>query len=172
MTSWVKRGLLLSAALLFACASRADTDNWTSRTFAEDHFAIDFPGEFETKPISVDEKTKSQVVRATNYLRDDGERVFIVGVTHYTITPYFTNGVNASFGQFGCKVTVSDTPLLLENGSGREIRGDNCIDGGYRAETRYYTTGKSFYQVLAIFRKDGGFDGSARRFVESFKVVP
>jgi hypothetical protein len=38
-------------------------------------------------------------------------------------------------------------------------------------EARYFTTGKWFYQVIALFKRDSGFDQGARRFVESFKMI-
>ena len=45
------------------------------------------------------------------------------------------------------------------------------MDGSSSAETRFYATGKWFYQVIAVFKKDGGDAAAARHFVQSFKLI-
>ena len=75
------------------------------------------------------------------------------------------------YASLKCKATTCDVALALKDGRAREVRGTDCHDGNFRVEARYFTTGKWFYQVIALFKKDSGFDQGARRFVESFKVI-
>ena len=46
-----------------------------------------------------------------------------------------------------------------------------CLVMDLEIIARYYGTGKWFFQVLAIFNKDGGDRAAARHFVESFRVT-
>ena len=110
-------------------------------------------------------------MRSTNYQQDGGDNVYTVGASLLLVDVNFDNGVKQSFAALKCKITTSDKPLIFAAGRAREVRGTDCHDGNFRVEARYFTTGKWFYQVVALFKKDGGYSQGARHFVESFKVI-
>ena len=56
--------------------------------------------------------------------------------------------------------------------SGTFSRATGCGDGSFSALARYYNVGPRFYQVLAVFKTKGGGAAAAKRFVESFTLLP
>ena len=122
----------------------------------------------ETK---INEETKKAVVRATDYQQDGGEFVYIVAASLTKTGVNFEKGSDASFAALKCKSKTKDVPLTVAGGRGRELAGTDCHDGNYRAETRYFTKDKWFYQALTLFKKEGGDVESARYFLQSFKIL-
>jgi hypothetical protein len=163
----------LGLLLLFTAALEAQTA-WTKHTYSTDGFEVEFSGPVKLDPTAVDAETRRLIVRATNYLQEGGGYAFIVGASLQRVPVNFENGVGDSWRYMNCAAKVSDTPLPFKGGRAREIRGTNCRppEGGqYRADTRYFTVGRWFYQVLALHPIDGSREADARRFVESFRVT-
>jgi hypothetical protein len=149
----------------------AQAQTWKKHTYATDGFEVEFSGDVRVMPTNLNEDTLKKIVRSTDYQQDGGEFVFVVGASLLLVDVNFENGIKQSFAALKCKTTNSDAAVAFAGGRGREVLGTDCFDGNYRAETRYFTKGKWFYQVIALFKKDAGIDQSARRFVESFKVI-
>jgi hypothetical protein len=166
-----QRCLLLSAfVLLLASAIDADAATWKKYSNTVDGFEVEFSGAVKVTPTEIDAETAKKLVRSTNYLQDEGSYAYIVGATLLKGEVNFDAGVKASMGKFECKTMTSDTPLNFTGGRAREVRGTDCVNGT-RAECRYFTKGKWFYQVISLFKQDGGDVAAARYFLQSFKVI-
>ena len=163
--------VLAALAWLLAGQIGADAQSWKKHRYATDGFEVEFSGDVKVVPTSINAETQTKIVRSTDYQQDSGDYVYIVGASLLLVDVNFENGIKQSYASLKCKTTTRDTALALKGGSAREVRGTDCHDGNFRVEARYFTTGKWFYQVIALFKKDSGFDQGARRFVESFKVI-
>src|SRR5215510_12254514 len=72
----------------------------------------------------------------------------------------------------GADRIVRGTKYMLDEGNRVYIvAASHCFDGTYRAEARYHQVGLWFYQVVALYKDQGGDAGSARYFVQSFRVI-
>jgi hypothetical protein len=143
---------------------------WTKQSYVTDRFEVEFSGPIEVTRTDMDAKTESLSVRSTNYMQSNPDLTYMVVVTLYKFGLKFENGYKASFGSLKCKTTTIDNAMSFDNGSARELAGTDCTDD-LEILARYYGTGKWFFQVLAIFNKDGGDRAAARHFVESFRVT-
>ena len=168
-----RRECLLMFCLVFLLASVLDADaqSWKKHRYLTDGFEVEFSGDVQVKPTKLSDETKKKVVRATDYMQDGGTFVYAVAASLNKEGVNFDRGATASFAALKCKATTSDTALTLPGGRGRELRGVDCHDGTMRAESRYYTTGKWFYQVITLFKKDDGNEKAARYFLQSFKTI-
>lgn len=169
-----RRRYLMAAAVLalpsFA-AFDASGQGWRRVEYPADGFSVEFSGEVQVSPTTVDEDSKDKIQRSTDYLQDNDRSAFIVAATLVRYSVDFGSGVEASYGTLKCKITLSDKEIDFAPGAGRAISGHDCgEDGSLSVEARYFTTGKWFYQVLAIFSK-GDDDADALRFVESFSLL-
>src|SRR5438128_2733078 len=144
MRTWI----LATVAVLFT-ASHAGADvTWKKYGYPADGFEVEFSGEVSVKPTPVSAETQKQIVRATAYLQDGGGYAYIVNASLHKGAVNFDSGIKGSFDALKCKTAPSDKVLSFPSGRGRELSGDECGDGTMRAEARYFTTGKWFYQVL------------------------
>jgi hypothetical protein len=157
--------------ILLAGTIDAHAQSWKKHRYVTDGFEIEFSGEVKGTPTPLNPETQKKVVRAMQYMQDGGDYVYAVAFSLNKEGVNFEEGPKASFAALKCKTTIGDTPLPLPGGRGREIRGVDCHDGTMRAECRYYTTGKWFYQVITLFKKDGGDEKAARYFLQSFKTI-
>lgn len=149
----------------------APASAWKTHTFAEDRFEIEFSGPFTTSAVKLDTQTRKKVVRSTQYMLADGDRLFVVAAQNNVEAVNFDGGSRSSFATLNCKQIQPETEVPLEGGRGREIKGTECIDGEMRAEARYFEHGKWFYQVIAIFTAKDEDQAAARRFLASFKLI-
>ncbi len=144
--------------------------DWKKHTFAEDRFEIEFSGPVRSEPVPLDGQSRRRVVRSTHHLQETARAIYIVGAQHNADVVNFDAGIKGSFATLKCKATEPETDMPIGGGRGRELKGRDCFDGAMRAEARYYEVGKWFYQVMAIYAKDGD-EAAARRFLQSFKVI-
>jgi hypothetical protein len=165
------RTCILGAVAVWLVASQAADAAWKKYSYPADGFEVEFSGEISVKPTPVSAETQKQISRSTAYLQDGGDYAYIVNASLHKGAVNFESGIKASFGALKCKTTGSDRPLSFPSGRGRELSGDECGDGNMRAEARYFTTGKWFYQVLYVIRRDGGDPEIARHFLNSFKPI-
>lgn len=145
--------------------------SWKRYTYAADGFEIEFPGTVKVTPTNISEQAKQRIVRSTDYLQDTWEFKYFVAATLFKQTVDFDEGARANFARLKCSTASPETPISVAPGRARERRGADCLDGSSSVETRFYATGKWFYQVIAVFKKEGGDAAAARRFVESFALV-
>ena len=164
-----RRLVLLCCLVLFAGA--AQTQTWKKSTNTTDGFEVEFSGDVETAQTEMTAEAAKRGVRATNYTQTGSSFVYMVNVTTVRGVVNFSEAVKRSFQAVNCKSTVSDTALPFPAGQARELRGTECHDGTARAEARYFTTGRRFYQALFLIKNDGGDLHAARRFLESFSVI-
>lgn len=161
----------ITALLLNIGSPPALGQNWRRVDYQADGFSVEFSGEVAIAPTQASAETRERLERSTDYLQDNGSSAYIVGATLARYSVEFTNGAEASYGSFKCKITLGDVPVAFARGQAREITGTECTDdGSLQVLARYYAVGKWFYQVLAIFPKDGD-DTDARRFVSSFALL-
>lgn len=163
--------LLSSLVFLLAGALDAHAQSWKKHRYVADGFEIEFSGKVQATPVQLSPENKNKIVRTKQYMQDSGDFVYAVAYSLNKEGVNFEKGYKASFDSFKCKATISDTPLTLTGGRGRELRGTDCHDGTFRVENRYYTTGNWFYIVIATFKKDGGDEKAARHFLQSFKLI-
>ena len=162
--------LFSSLILLLVGIAVVEAQSWVKHTYAADNFEVEFSGKVNITPTAVDDVTRTRIFRATNYLQDGSNYAFIVAASLQHVEVNFENGVQMSWGAMKCATKVSDTPLQFPRGRAREVRGTNCADG-FRADARYFTVDRWFYQVLALHPSDGSLEADARRFVNSFRVT-
>jgi hypothetical protein len=86
-------------------------------------------------------------------------------------TPIDPKGVRANFARLKGLTASPETPISVATGRARERRGTDCLDGSSSVQTRFYANGRWFYQVIAVFKKEGGDAAAALRFVQSFKLI-
>ncbi len=163
--------LLGAAAWLLVGHAGAQAQTWKTHRYAADGFEVKFSGDVKVVATQIDAETQKKVVRSTDYQQDGGAYAFIVGASLLAVAVNFENGTKQSYDALKCKTKTRDVALAFARGRAREIHGTDCHDGTYRAETRYFTRGQWFYQVIALFKKDSGHDAPARTFVESFKAL-
>ena len=150
----------------------AGAQDWKKHKYAKDGFEIDFSGPVKIYPTELDEKTRSVVVRSTNYLQDLGDEAYIVGVTLYRgANVQFERGAKASFASFNCKEVSVNRPLDSASGPAREMSAAGCHDGSYSAQARYYLVGDRFYQVIAVYKTQGEGGARAGHFLRSFTLT-
>lgn len=154
---------------LLAYSIDAHAQSWKKYREVNHIFEIEFPGRVQIIPANLDTETKKKIVRAILYIQDGA--VFVYTVASQLNKEGVNFDVTASFAAFKCKTIINNTPLTIPNGRGRELRGVDCHDSTMRAEARYYTTGNWFYQVVAMFKTDGGDENAARYFLQSFKTI-
>jgi hypothetical protein len=163
--------VLLGAALVTLGLTCASAQTWKKYTSTADGFEVDFSGDVAVAPTQADAATAQNMVRSTNYLQDGGSFAYIVGASLLKVDVNFDKGVHDSFGAVKCQTTSADLTLQFPQGRGRELDGTACLDGSVTVDARYFTVGKWFYQVAALFQTQGGDAAAARHFIESFKVT-
>ena len=163
--------LLPCLVFLLVWHSAAFAETWTKNVYETDGFEVEFSGGIQTTPIEMNAETRANTVRSTSYMQNAGDSVYFVGATLVRSEVLFDAGSSASFAAYKCKVTILDSALAFGKGRARRIQGTNCGGGTYTAYTRYFTTGKWFYQIGALFKQDSGLDEAARHFVTSFNVI-
>jgi len=167
----LKHRLLLTVAVLLIASPVDAQGRWKKYSNPTDGFEVEFPGEVQPTPTQLDPETQKKVVRAMQYMLDGGDFVYAVAYSLNRQGVNFEEGAKSSFAALRCKTTTSDTPLNIAGVRGRELRGTDCHDGTMRAESRYFTTANWFYQVITLFKKQGGNEAEARRFLRSFKLT-
>jgi len=165
--------LICCIAVLAAVPAAVQAQVWQKHSYAEDGFEVEFSGPVKIYPTDLGAETKRVVVRSTNYLQDKVDDAYIVGATLYVMNEVrFEEGVKGSFAAINCRNMDYDRELKAEGARAREMAAANCGDGSFSAMARYYNVGPRFYQVLAVFKTRGGGAAGARRFVESFALLP
>lgn len=168
---WHRTPFLLSCVILFlASAVDGHAQSWKKHSYPADGFEVEFSGGVLVKPNDLSAEARKTTVRSTNYIQGDANTAYIFSATLYLNAPDLDVVAKRGFGVLNCKTTVSDNPLNIAGGRGREFRGAGCNEG-VRAETRYFLIGKWLYQALALYKTDGGDEKAARYFVQSFKTV-
>lgn len=170
MSSHRTRLLLSCLVLLLASAADAHAQSWKKHRYVADGFEVEFSGDVQIKRTELSAEAKKTIVRSTNYVQGNATTAYVFSATLYTDVPDLDVVAKRGFGVLKCKTTISDNPLSIPGGRGREFRGADCNEG-VRAETRYFLTGKWLYQALALYKKDGGDEKAARYFVQSFKSI-
>jgi hypothetical protein len=167
-----QRKIFLLSCVIFFLASAADvqSQSWKKHRYAADGFEVEFSGDVKIAPAELSAEAKKTIVRSTQYIQGNAAVAYILSATLYANAPDLDVVAKRGFGALNCKTTIGDNPLSLSGGRGREFRGADCNEGA-RAETRYFQTGKWLYQVLALYKKDGGDEKAARYFVQSFKTI-
>ena len=167
-----RKYLLLLSCLVLFLTSVADVraQSWKKHQYAADGFEVEFSGDVQIKQTELSADAKKTTVRSTNYVQGNATTAYILSATLFTDAPDLDVVAKRGFGVLNCKTTISDTPLSISGGRGREFRGTDCNEG-VRAETRYFAKGKWVYQALALYKKDGGDEKAARYFVQSFKAI-
>ena len=165
--------LLLCVAMLAAGPTAAQAQSWKKHTYAEDGFEVEFSGPVKIYPTDINEETRRVVVRSTNYLQDSVDDAYIVGATTYVMTDVrFEEGAKGSFNAMRCQTMDYDRPLAVPGvPRAREMSGTSCGDVSFSAVARYFNIGARFYQVLAVFKTQGGGAAGAERFVRSFNLI-
>jgi hypothetical protein len=143
---------------------------WKKQRYVADGFEVEFSGQISVKETDLKPEVQEKIIRSTNYLQDGGDFAYLVGASLMRYSVNFENGVKESFATLQCKVTTKNAPLTVPGATAREVIGTDCT-GGLNAENRYMTKDKWFYQVISLFKKDGGDAESARYFLRSFKLI-
>ena len=164
-------GFAALAARPATTVAATPTVPWKKHSYPADGFEIEYPGTPRVTPTNMSEQAKQRVVRSTDYLQDTWEFKYFVYATLFKQSVDFDEGVRVNFARFKCKTTSPETPINVPGGRARELRGTDCMDTNSNIEARFYATGKWFYQVIAVFKKEGGDAAAARHFVRSFKSI-
>jgi hypothetical protein len=137
--------------LLVACHEAVRAQGWNRFTYAIDGFEVEFSGNVLVSALPLD--AKARIVRSTSYQQDGGDFSYMVNAVLVQDSVNFENGIRVGYGEMKCATAIRDTSFVLKAIRAREIHGADCVDGNYRAETRYFTTGKWFYQVIALYKR-------------------
>lgn len=144
---------------------------WTEHAYPDDGFRVEFNGPVTIKRLKVDEETRNRMVRGTQYMSDGETHLYVVGASLNKFGTQLDAGSEKSFAGLDCRRRIRDRSFEAPSGQARELRGADCIDGSYEAEARYYQAGAWFYQVIALYKDEGGDASAARYFLQSFKVT-
>jgi len=150
-------------------SSTAGALEWKKYHYPEYNFQVEFSGPVQVTPRSI--AARERIVRSTLYLQDGGSY-------SYSVLAQLNNeGVEANLDAvtedklelYRCK-DVNAMPLEFPGGRAKELTGDQCLDGSYRAHVRYFAKGDWFYVLTYLIKIDGGDTSSAQRFLRSFKI--
>ena len=150
-------------------SSTAGALEWKKYRYPEYNFEVEFSGPVQVTPRSIG--ARERIVRSTLYLQDGGSYSYSV------LAQLNSEGVEANLDAvtedklelYRCK-NVNALPLEFPGGRARELIGDQCLDGSYRAHARYFAKGDWFYVLTYLIKIDGGDISSAQRFLRSFKI--
>jgi hypothetical protein len=145
--------------------------NWTEHAYPDDGFRVEFSGPVTIKRLKVDADASSLMVRGTQYMQDGETYLYVVGASLNKFGTQLDVGAEKSFAGLDCRRRTANRPFEAPSGHARELRGADCIDGSYEAVARYYQSGAWFYQVIALYKGEGGDASLARYFLQSFKVT-
>ena len=165
------RASLVWLLLAVALPLHAQQWKWHEHAYPEDGFRAEFDAPVTIEPMRLTGQGSDQVVRGTQYMLDEGKRLYIVAASLSKGAVNFDEGVREGFAGLECGMLLSDAPFEAPWGRGRELRARHCVDGTYRAEARYHRSGRWFYQVVALYKEAGGDVESARYFLDSFRVT-
>jgi hypothetical protein len=163
--------LVVGALLAIPFAATAQQWNWTEHAYPDDGFRIEFNGPVTIRRQKIDGDARSRMVRGTQYMQDGETYLYVVGASLNKFGTQLDAGAEKSFAGLDCRRRTGDRPLDAPWGQGRELRGADCVDGSYEAEARYYQAGAWFYQVIALYKDEGGDASLARYFLQSFRVT-
>jgi hypothetical protein len=164
---FVGAGVYMSMA--WPASSAAGVLEWKKYHYPEYKFEVEFSGPVQVTPRSI--AARERIVRSTLYLQDGGSY-------SYSVLAQLNNeGVEANLDAvtedklelYRCK-NVNALPLEFPGGRAKELIGDQCLDGSYRAHARYFSKGDWFYVLTYLIKIDGGDISSAQRFLRSFKT--
>jgi hypothetical protein len=164
--------MLRPAAVLivFTLASgSAWADPWRPVKYPNENFQVEWSGPVKITPTDVKPEARKTVERAMDYLQDLGEAAYIVNVTKVRYEVAFDLGRKASMDALHCK-SVTDRPLDMNGITAVEMVGTDCGDTNMQVRARYFTTGKYFYQVMALVGGSGDVS-AGDHFIESFKLI-
>jgi type II secretory pathway pseudopilin PulG len=181
----ILRPVLVNGALQWDCAggtvgqryrpsscrsanAAAGQPQWSVHAHPEDGFQAEFSGDVTIAPEKLDAQTMERIVRATEYVQDNGSSAYFVVAVLTKNGPTLKNA-GTGIARLGCKTILRDSEVPFPAGEGRLIQATDC-NNNLRAEARYFASGMWYYQVLALVPKNGDM-ASAQRFVESFKVA-
>jgi hypothetical protein len=154
-------------ALLGLSGARAQ--EWKKYRYAEYNFEIEFSGPVQVTLRSIG--ARERIVRSALYLQDSGSYAYSVSaqLNSEGAGVNLDAAADGSFEVYGCK-NINERPFEFPGGRAKELSGDRCLDGTYRANARYFSKGDWFYTVAYLIKIDGGDISSARRFLQSFKI--
>lgn len=163
----------IAALLLSVCPALALAQQWSwkEHAYPEDGFAVEFNGPVNVRPMRLQGEASERIERGTQYMLDSTTHIYLVAASLNKLGVNLDKGAEQSFAGLQCRKVVASSPFDAPWGKGRELRGADCIDGKYTALARYHQSGLWFYQVLALYRDEGGDAGLARYFLQSFRVT-
>jgi len=163
--------LLLSGFVCLAGSSVATVaGEWKPQSYPADGFQIEFSAPVAVSETAISEENKSRVVRATNYVQENGASVYLVAAMLMKDAVNFDAGTSTAFFAGRCQAK-KEAPVTLSGAEkGLEILGSNCFGDGSHFEQRFFQRGKWFYQITAIYPA-GDTAEAARRFLNSFKLL-
>jgi hypothetical protein len=163
--------LFLSAFVwLLGSSISTRAEEWKPQSYPADGFQVEFSGPVTVNETAMSDETRQRVVRATNYLQDNGTSAYFVAAMLVKDSVNFNGGATDFFAVSKCQAK-EETPLTLIGAEkGIEIRGSSCLGNGSHFEERFFQRGKWFYQVTAIYLA-GGDAEAARHFLNSFKLL-
>jgi hypothetical protein len=166
----VRWSFLLLSGFVWLLGSSACAEEWKQQSYPDDGFQVEFSGPVAVTETAMSDETKSRVVRATNYLQENGTSAYFVAAMLMKDAVNFEGGSAALFLASKCQ-TRKETPVsLLGAEKGLEIAGSSCLGNGSHFEERFFQRGKWFYQVTAIYTADSDAE-TARHFLNSFKLL-
>jgi hypothetical protein len=156
-------------SIAWSTSSSAVAVEWKKYHYPEYNFEVEFSGPVQVTPRSI--AARERIVRSTLYLQDGGSYSYSV------LVQLNNEGVEANLDAvtadklelYQCK-NVNALPLEFSGGHAKELIGDQCLDGSYRAHARYFSKGDWFYALTYLIKIDGGDISSAQRFLRSFKI--
>jgi len=165
---WQAKFLALLVLAFTAGSIDVRAESWRKHVYRPDRFETEFSGEVVVRASQISDAAKARIERSTNYIQDGGSFKYMVTAALTKSGVNLDKGVAAGFGSYKCQSSLGQTALTLPGGTGRETRGAGC-EGGFQVDARYYAVGNWFYQVIAHYKAGG--EKSARRFLQSFKVI-
>ena len=145
-------------------------EEWKPQSYPDDGFQVEFSAPVAVTETAMTDETRSRVVRATNYLQENGTSAYFVAAMLMKGAVNFDGGTSTAFLASKCQAR-KEAPVALPGAEkGIEILGSSCLGNGSHFEERFFQRGKWFYQVTAIYTADGDVE-AARHFLNSFKLL-
>jgi hypothetical protein len=168
----VRCSFLFLSAFVWLLGSSLSTFavEWKQQSYPDDGFQVEFSAPVAVTETAMSDETKSRIVRATNYLQENGTSAYFVAAMLMKDSVNFDGGTADLFLASKCQAK-KETPVTLAGAEkGLEIVGSNCLGNGAHFEQRFFQRGKWFYQVTAIYVADDDAE-AARHFLKSFKLL-
>jgi hypothetical protein len=168
----VRCSFLFLSAFVWLLGSSLSTFavEWKQQSYPDDGFQVEFSAPVAVTETAMSDETKSRIVRATNYLQENGTSAYFVAAMLMKDSVNFDGGTADLFLASKCQAKKETPVKLAGTEKGLEIVGSNCLGNGAHFEQRFFQRGKWFYQVTAIYVADDDAE-AARHFLKSFKLL-